>query len=355
MRAITIEPGKANSLLLEDIPEPALEEGAVLARTLAVGVCGTDRELIAGEYGTPPRGRTRLVLGHESLAQVIEAPRDSKLGPGDMIVGIVRHPDPVPCMNCAVGEWDMCTNGQYTEHGIKEKNGFARERFRIEPEYAVRVDPALGICGVLLEPTTILAKAWEHIERIGARSVWNPKRCLITGAGPVGLMAALIATQKGLETHVLDKNDAGVKRALVEDLGATYHTCSVGELGFAPDVAVECTGVTALVIDLITTTAANGITCLTGVSSGGRTVAIDVGMLNRSLVLENDVIFGSVNANRRHYESAARVLAQARRPWLERLITRRVPLAEWQGAYERRPDDVKTIIDFTAGNDALAH
>src|SRR4051812_44160257 len=225
MRAITVHPGTANSARLDEIGEPPLSDGTILVRTVALGVCGTDREIISGEYGYAPAGEQRLVLGHESLGRVEEAPAGSGFAKGDLIVGIVRRPDPVPCAACAVGEWDMCRNGRYTERGIKERNGYGVERFRIEPEFAVKIDPRLGILGVLLEPASILAKAWDHTERIGRRAeVWKPKTLLVTGAGPVGLLAGLMGVQRGLEVHVLDRNKTGPKPALVKELGATYHS-----------------------------------------------------------------------------------------------------------------------------------
>src|SRR4051794_40742777 len=167
MRAVTVIPKKADSARLDDVPEPSPEAGSLLARALAVGVCGTDGEIVAGQYGWPPPGRERLILGHESLGRVIETPAGTGFSAGDLVVGIVRRPDPVPCANCAVGEWDMCRNGRYTERGIKELDGYCSERFRVEPEFAVKLDPALHEVGVLLEPASVVAKAWEHIERIG--------------------------------------------------------------------------------------------------------------------------------------------------------------------------------------------
>src|SRR4249920_2876551 len=143
MRAITVLPGIANSARLDEVPEPPLSDGAVLVRTMALGVCGTDHEIISGAYGYAPSGQQRLVLGHESLGEVEAAPAKSGLAPGDLIVGIVRRPDPVPCPACAVGEWDMCRNGQYTERGIKEIDRFMSERWRIEPEYFTKVDASL--------------------------------------------------------------------------------------------------------------------------------------------------------------------------------------------------------------------
>jgi threonine dehydrogenase-like Zn-dependent dehydrogenase len=347
MRGLTIIPGKRGSVRLDDVPEPDPKEGSVLVQTLAVGVCGTDHELIDGDYGWPPPGRDRLVIGHESLGRVLEAPSGSGLAKGDIVVGIVRHPDPVPCLNCAVGEWDMCRNGLYTEHGIKQLDGFCRERYRIQPEFTVKLDPSLDRVGVLLEPSSILAKAWEHITKIGERARWVPKKAVITGAGPVGLLGALMGVQRKLEVHVLDRVTDGPKPSLVGDLGAHYHTGSLKEICQDTDVLIECTGVAQLVFDAMQTTSPSGIVCLTGISSGGRLLGVDLGALNRNIVLENDVIFGSVNANRRHYQAAAEALRQADHTWLERLVTRRVPLDHWQDALERRPNDVKVVIDFT--------
>ncbi|MGH9078033.1 MAG: alcohol dehydrogenase catalytic domain-containing protein, partial [Acidimicrobiales bacterium] len=185
MRAVTVVPLRAGSVELSDLPEPPESDGAVLVRTRAVGVCGTDMEIIAGDYGWAPPGEARLAIGHESVGEVVEAPGGCGLAPGDLVVGIVRRPDPVPCANCAVGEWDMCRNGQYTEWGIKSHHGYARERYRITADFAVKVDPGLGDLGVLLEPTTVVAKAWDHIARIGARATWAPATVLVTGAGPI--------------------------------------------------------------------------------------------------------------------------------------------------------------------------
>src|SRR5258708_2759923 len=167
MRAITVSPGVANSALLEDVPDPPVSDGSVLVRTLALGVCATDREIIAGEYGATPPGQKRLVLGHESLGRVEQAPAETGFAPGDTVVGIVRRPDPVPCPSCAAGEWDMCRNGRYVERGIKERHGYGAERFRVEPHFAVKVEPRLGVLGVLPEPSRIVAKARGHTQRPG--------------------------------------------------------------------------------------------------------------------------------------------------------------------------------------------
>ncbi|NES12556.1 glucose 1-dehydrogenase [Micromonospora sp. PPF5-17] len=346
VRAVTVTPGVPHSLqLADDWPEPAPEEGAILVQALAVGICGTDYEIISGAYGEAPPGQQRLVLGHESLGRVLEDPTGT-LQPGDLVAGIVRHPDPVPCPNCAVGEWDMCRNGQYTEHGIKGLPGFARDRWRVQPKFAVGLDPVLAPVGMLLEPTSVVAKAWDHIERIGSRAEWKPQSVLVTGAGPIGLLAALLATQRELSVHVLDRNATGPKPELVRSLGATYHTTPVGELDFEPDVVVECTGAPSVVMDAMCKVGPTGIVCLTGVSSGGRTIDFDAGALNRALVLENNVVFGSVNANRRHWDLAAAALARADQAWLNSLITRRVPVSEYADAYTSGGEDIKVVLDF---------
>ena len=349
MRAVTVVPLQQGSVDLTDLPEPPASDGPVLVATRAVGVCGTDLEIIDGQYGWAPPGEQRLAIGHESLGEVQEAPAGSGFAAGDLVVAIVRRPDPVPCPNCAVGEWDMCRNGRYTEWGIKEHHGYARERYRITPEFLVKVEPGLGDLGVLLEPTTVVAKAWDHVERIGNRAVWKPTKALVTGAGPIGLLAALIGVQRGLDVHVLDQVTDGLKPDLVAQLGATYHHGSVKDAAVDADVVIECTGVGQLVFDVMESTATDGIVCLTGVSSGGRSLPVDAGMLNRQMVLGNDVVFGSVNANKRHYEAGARALADADRSWLGRLVTRKVPLSSWKEAYTRQPGDVKTVLSFAEG------
>ena len=274
MRAITLLPGTPDSARLEEVPDPGPEEGSVLVDGVALGICGTDNEIVGGEYGEAPPGAERLVLGHESLGRVIEAPAGSGLEPGDLVVGIVRRPDPEPCPSCAAGEWDFCRNGGYTERGIKALHGYGSERWRIEPEFAVKLDPALGLLGVLMEPTSVVAKAWEQIDRILERATIGPRRVLVTGAGPIGLLAALLTAQRGYELHVLDRATEGPKPELVEALGGTYHHDGVAAVEPKPDIIIEATGAGVVVLDALWHTAENGIVCLTGVSAGGHRVPL---------------------------------------------------------------------------------
>jgi threonine dehydrogenase-like Zn-dependent dehydrogenase len=349
MRALTVAPGIAKSAAIEDVPAPPASDGAVLVRSLALGVCGTDREIVAGLYGWAPPGRKRLVIGHESLGTVEDAPAHCGFKRGDLVVGIVRRPDPVPCSCCAAGEWDMCRNGRYTERGIKELDGYGSEFFRIDPDFLIKLDPSLGPNGVLVEPTSIVAKAWDHTERIGQRSrVWAPKTLLVTGAGPIGLLAAMIGAQRGLDVHVLDHNDRGPKRQIVRGLGATFHLGEIADMGtMQPDILMECTGAPSVVRDAFGRTAAGGIVCLLGVSAPGHDFDLDLGGLNRTMVLDNEVVFGAVNANRQHYENAVTALQRADQHWLDSLITRRVPAEQWTDALAPQKGDIKVVVDFS--------
>jgi threonine dehydrogenase-like Zn-dependent dehydrogenase len=339
MRAMTVIPGEAGSAQLTELPDPEPAAGELLVEPLLLGVCGTDREIVDGVHGEPPPGSERLVLGHELLARV----RDS----GELVAGIVRRPDPVPCRCCANGEWDMCRNGRYTERGIKALDGYGAELVTIEEEFAVRIPDELGTLGVLTEPASILAKAWEQIDRISTRACSAHERVLVTGAGPIGLLAALMGAQRGLETHVLDRATEGIKPEIVKALGADYHTGDIVEVSKAcePDVVLECTGVAELVAGAMRHTAPGAVVCLTGVAAA-RNLSVDVGALNNELVLENDVVFGSVNANRRHFEQAVAALCEGGQDWLRRLITRTVPFERWQDALDRGYDDIKVVVDF---------
>lgn len=353
MKALGITPGRANSTRLIDAAEPDKGEGELLCTMLAVGVCGTDIELTRGDYGEAPPDSDFLIIGHESLGEVSEAPAGSDFKKGDFVVGFVRHPDPVPCSACAQGQWDMCRNGQYTEHGIKGRNGFCRERYRLQEDHCIKLPPELHETGVLMEPASVVAKAWDQIMHLLQGAPFKPRKVLITGAGPIGLLAALMAAQKGFELHVLNRTKTGPKPELVHQLGGKYHLSKEDIAGETYDIIIECTGADEIVFDVMTRIAPDGIVCLTGVSSGGRKLCLDAGSLNRNIVLSNEIVFGTVNANRKHFQDAAEALLKADQNWLRALITRRVPLENWQQAFEHHTEDVKVVI--TGPNYVAAH
>jgi glucose 1-dehydrogenase len=276
---------------------------------------------------------------------VLEAPSASGFVPGDLVAGVVRRPDPVPCPACARGEWDFCRNGQYTERGIKEMDGYGAERWRVDPYFAVPVPAELGELGVLVEPASILTKAWEQVDQVGARSWFGPQHVLVTGAGPIGLLAALIAQQRGYDVHVLDRVTDGPKPELVRALGGTYIT-DLGQLGVVPDVVIEATGAGQLVFDCASLLPPAGVMCLAGIHPGPATVDVQLDALVRQLVVRNAALVGTVNAGKRHYADAVDVLLAADRAWLQRLITRTVPLSQWPDALVREPGDIKVVVDL---------
>jgi threonine dehydrogenase-like Zn-dependent dehydrogenase len=345
MRALTVRPGVPGSLALSDLPEPPESDGPILVETLAVGLCGTDVEIVDGVLGRAPDGCDRLVLGHENLGRVV-ASDDPGYAPGDLVVGFVRRPDPQPCPACAVGEWDMCRNGRYTSRGITGLHGFARERWRSPADGLIRIDPSLSGIGVLVEPASVVAKAWEQIERIGRRAYFGPGVLAVTGAGPVGLLVALMGVQRGLDVHVFDRVTGGVKPDLVAALGAKYHAYGLGESGVLADIVVECTGAAPVIVDALMHGGPVAITCLMGMTSVDAVLPVDVAAFNRRAVRQNGVVFGTVNANRRHYEAAAVALASADHEWLDRIVSRRVPVGRFGDGFRREDDDVKVVLDF---------
>ncbi len=348
MHAITAVPGERGTVGVEDVPGPAMEDGAVLVRGRLIGVCGTDREIAEGQYGEPPPGESKLIIGHEGLGEVLEAPAGSGFRAGDLVVGIVRRPDPVPCPACAAGEWDMCRNDRFAERGIVRRHGYGCEQWRVEPDFALAIPSALGDLGVLLEPTSVLAKAWDQVDRISQRAFFLPGRALVTGAGPIGLLACLLGMQRGYEVHVVDLASEGPKRDLVEALGAHYHAGDAADVDADLDVVIECTGVGPVGRSAAQRLVSGGIMCLTGIMNVEPQFDVDSTAGNRRMVLNNGVLFGTVNAGRRHWEQAVDALATADPAWVRGMITRRVPLTRFSEALERQPDDIKVVVDLTA-------
>lgn len=354
MKAFMVTPGVAGSGRVADAPEPQPSGGQALVQLIAVGVDGTDAELLAGKYGEAPPGFDYLITGHESLGRVVSAPDDA-LKPGQLVVAIVRRPDPVPCVNCAADEWDMCLNGQYTERGIKGAHGFLADCYIEEPRYLVPLPDSFSDVGMLLEPLTIVEKAVEQIKRIQARLTWAPRRALVLGAGSIGTLASLVLRVEGLDVWLYSRGDGGRGREIAEAAGANYASADdhkldhelVRQLGNI-DMVIEATGYSPLAFEAIDVVCSNGVVCLTGVSGGSRTLDIDANHLNLEMVLQNKLVFGTVNANRRHFESGVAHLQAFEGRWpglLQRMITRRVPLASFSAADLEHHGDLKVIVD----------
>lgn len=353
MKAFVITPGVAGSGRLADVPDPTPGPGDAVVQVMAVGGCGTDRELLEGLYGEAPPGSDSLTIGHESLGRVLQAP-EASLRPGDLVVAIVRRPDPEPCVNCAAGEYDMCLNGRYTERGIKGAHGFLAEHYVEDPRYLVRLPEALSTVGVLLEPLSIVEKGIDQIKRIQSRLVWSPRRALVLGAGTIGTLATLVLLLEGIEVSVYSRGDGGRGRQVAEAAGATFISADTTNLGddlarqIGPiDIVIEATGYSPLAFQAIDTVCPNGVVCLTGVSAGSRTLRIDASHLNLEMVLQNKLVFGTVNANRRHFESGVSHLQAIEGRWsglLGHMITRRVPIDQFSPSDLGRPGELKTVV-----------
>jgi glucose 1-dehydrogenase len=345
LQALTVIPGMKDPLQLREIPDRPPGQGSVLVGAVAVRPCGTDLEFVAAVYGHAPMGESFLVLGGENLGRVKEALTGSGYLADDLVLGIVRRPDTVACPAWAQGQWDICRDGQCFGQAIKGRHGLARKRWSAEPVSGVRIDKGLAEGAVPLEPTTIAAKAREQIDRIAGRALVGPKVAVVTGYGPVGLLATLIGVQRELEVHLSNTVRDSPKPDLVGDLATIHHKDALAGSGVEADVLVEWPGVSFVVLETLTCGATDPITCLNEVSITGGKVPADIGLVNRDAVLGTDVIYGSVNANRGQYATAAKALELADSGWLGLLITRLVVLAYVVDAYTRRGDGVKVVLE----------
>lgn len=356
-RAVTLIPGTAGSARLDQVAVESPAAGQALVRVRAVGICGTDAEILAGLYGAAPPGHSRLVPGHESLLEVVAtADNDPAWPAGQLAVAIVRQPCPERCPPCAAGRWDYCRTGHYREHGIKEVDGFLREYAVIDTASLIPLPNALAQSGVLVEPLSVVEKAVGEAYRVQSRLPWNPQRALVTGAGPIGLLATWVLASKGLEVWTVDRVAPDSPKAqLVTAVGAHYLADDVTPLesvaGDGFDLALEATGYAPLLFRAQATLRPDGILVLTGVTGGHRTIEVDANLLNRELVLENHTLLGSVNAAREHYLAAVNDLAAWHRRYGDlplRLITRRLPLERFADALEKTPETVKNVVEVTA-------
>jgi threonine dehydrogenase-like Zn-dependent dehydrogenase len=357
MRAVAVTPKKPGSARQVELPIPAIDDGTALMRVLEVGIDGTDTEINDGLYGESPPGSDFLVIGHEALS-VVEAVGKGVQGfaPGDLVVSTVRRPD--GCPNCRAGESDMCLLGNYTERGIKGAHGYMGEYYSESPAFMVKIPPALRPFAVLLEPISIVEKATFQAWKIQERLLWQPTRAVVLGAGPIGILCTLLLRLRGLEVHVYAKSAPDTLQGrILNSLGATYESVEdhpvdgiKGELGQI-DFILEGTGNSAVAFEAMAQLGTNGVLCLTGVSAGNRSIEIPADVINLEMVLGNRVTFGSVNANRRYFELGVQHFQQAEQRWpgiFERLITRRVPFAEFTSALDRRPEDIKTLLTIAA-------
>ena len=356
MKAVTVTPGKSQSATLREVPTPAPSRGEVLVKLIQVGLDGTDAEIDEGLYGEAPAGEDSLILGHESLGQVERVETGvQEFAPGDLVVATVRRPG--DCLNCQAGESDMCLDGRYTERGIKGRHGFMAEYYVEAPEFLVKLPPRFKGFGVLLEPMTIVEKGIAQSLDIQKRMRWNPERALVLGAGTIGLFAALVLRNLGLEVTVVGREDPDVpslRLELLRAIGARYLSSVRSPILELPrrlgnlDLILEATGSSQVVFDAMQVLGTNGVLCLMGITGGTRTISIPADRINLEMVLGNKVVFGSVNANRRYFELGVQHFGEFEEKWpglLSRLITQRLPLDRFREGLERRREHIKVVLE----------
>ena len=363
MKAIAYFPAQKKLRLIDDLPEPKIETPThVKVQTLEVGICGTDREVAAGAYGEPPPGSDFLVLGHENLGRVVEVGSAvSRVKPGDLVVSTVRRGCAENCPSCAINQSDMCYTGHFTERGINRRHGFSAERYVEEEQFLSTLPGDLRDIGVLLEPLTISEKALIEISVI-QRRLHEARRIeegrgvsLVVGAGPVGLMGAFALAAIGARTFIMDivAHDHP-KAKIAADAGITYLQGADEMRAVAAkhsiDAMIEATGVSKLSFDLIQSLGVNGVCVLTGIPGTHGKFDFSGDDLMRAMVLKNQVLLGSVNANVRSFRRGVAHLAQFQAHFpkaVGAVITSRWKPEQCEEAiFGRRPNDIKAIIEW---------
>jgi threonine dehydrogenase-like Zn-dependent dehydrogenase len=361
MKAIAINPAD-KSVGLIDLPAPELLGPTdVKVRILDVGVCGTDREIAAGDYGTPPPGSTQLVMGHESLGEIVAAGRDVRdFAVGELVVPTVRRPCPHPvCAPCRHARQDYCVTGEFSERGIKQRHGFMAELIVDDARYLSRVPPALRDVAVLVEPLTIAEKAMAQVRAIESRTPWLDgarRRALVLGAGPVGLLATMKLETLGFDTFVYARaKGPNLRTALADRIGAKYLS---GETMTMADVArhignvdlvIEATGSSRAAFEALLALGVNGIFVLTGVPARKGPNPVETDLIMRNMVLKNQVLVGTVNAGKQDFEAAIADLEQFERQWpgaTRALITGRHRPEAARDLLVNAPTGIKDVIAF---------
>ncbi len=367
MKAIAVTPSK-KQLGIIDQAEPEISSPTqVKLRMLEAGVCGTDKEICAFQYGTPPPGSEQLVIGHESLGEVIEVgPRVTRVKIGDLVVPMVRRPCPHDyCVACRSDRQDFCFTGDFTERGIKQQHGFMTQFVVDDEKYMNPVPKALRDVAVLVEPLTIAEKALTQVWQVQQRLPWAcptaldqaqtyRHRAVVLGAGPVGLLGAMALVNNDFETYVYAREPIPNPRAtLLESIGAKYISAeseSVQELTRRVgniDLVYEATGASALSFDVIEHLGTNGIFVFTGVPGRKAPVEVDTDLVMRNLVLKNQVVFGTVNAGRGSFEASIRDIRAFLRRWPEAvksLISGRYEMEQYSDLLLGRSSGIKNVI-----------
>ncbi|MCH9626518.1 MAG: D-arabitol-phosphate dehydrogenase [Chlamydiales bacterium] len=365
MKAIILTPGTTD-VHLADRPDPEIQyPDEVKLRVLEVGVCGTDRDETHAGRAEAPSGANELIIGHEMLGQVVEVGASVKnVKPGDYAVFTVRR-GCGECPSCLMDFPDMCYSGNYTERGIKGHDGYQAEFVVDREKFIVKVPDCIKRFAVLCEPTSVVEKAIDEMTRIQRARLpdWanavnlEGKRALVAGLGPIGLLAAIILTLRGAEVIGYDIVDPKSYRpSLLNKLGGTYidgksmTPAQIPEHFGRIDLVVEAAGVAKLDYSLLEALGTNGAYVLTGVPEDKQPFEVPGGALMKQMVLKNQVLIGSVNAAKRHWDQAVLDLEQAYQKWgdsIEMLITKRVHYDHFKDALDKHEtNDIKNVVSW---------
>lgn len=359
MQAWVVNP-PVSGVHLEKVPDPAPGPDEVKVRVLECGLCGTDREIVAGRYGSPPPGRKDLVLGHENFGEVVEVGRSVQgLRVGDEVVATVRRGCGI-CRFCRTQRSDFCETGLFTERGIKGRDGYLAEFYVDRPEYLVRVPRPHRLSAVLLEPLSVAEKAVQQAKRVLDRTELNPgcdagrpRKALVVGTGAMGMLSALVLAAEGFEVMAMDpRGEKTSATGVLSAIGARYRDGSAGlsVLGSERfDLVLEAAGSATLDFELTTLLAPNGCLLLLGLpGDAAKPFPLAGGELIQRLVLQNQAMVGSVNANRRYFELGLRHLTAFRRRWgtvAEQLVSHRLPWTDFESVVTgRRSSGIKCVL-----------
>jgi glucose 1-dehydrogenase len=343
VQALVTQPGQTHTTHVEDVPGVEAREGEVLVRTLEVGVCGTDREISEGLFGIAPEDERLLVLGHEALA-VVE--RDGYgFARGQLVTATVRR-SCGHCLACAEDSPDSCLTGDYSERGITRLHGYARELVAEDPGQLIAIPKSLGRLGVLAEPTSICERALRHARAIGGRQPWQLERALVIGAGAIGVLMTYLLRLADVDVWTASLEP---ENELVERSGAHYVSTRDGELSELGefDLVIEAAGNAQLMAQTLGLLRRSGVACLLGIDPRKQTVELDGPVLGVDTILENRVLFGSVNARREDWLAAVEDLDRARERWpeaLQQFVTLRVPLDRFAEAFEHRSGKATLLL-----------
>jgi threonine dehydrogenase-like Zn-dependent dehydrogenase len=351
MEALVVTPGEAGSARVADVPAARPGPGEVVLRTLEIGVCGTDREIAEGLFGSAPEGDDELILGHELLGEVLEGAGPFR--PGELVAATVRR-SCGHCAPCAEGSVDACLTGDYRERGITALHGFASEVVTEASQHLVPIPPEVGRLGVLAEPSSVCARGIRHAETVGRRQPWQATQALVLGAGAIGVLTTCFLRLRGYEVSTASRGKAGSEKAeLVEATGARYVSTSTQTLrdlaseigGF--DLVVEAAGDADVMAESLAVLRRNGVACLLGIDGRPGSVSLDRRTLAVDLIVQNRALLGSVNAHPEDWSVAVRLLGELKSRWpeiAERLVGRRVEPGRFEEAFAFR--GVKATLQF---------